>query len=72
MKLRHVACLAAIVAISLTDTSSTTSLQAQSVLEPGGQAELGLMLRRLNTVGIFMMATAHPDDEDNGPAGEVE
>ena len=66
MKLRHVACLAAIVAISLTDTSSTTSLQAQSVLEPGGQAELGLMLRRLNTVGIFMMATAHPDDEDNG------
>ncbi len=66
MKLRHVACLAAIVAISVTDTSSTTSLQAQSVLEPGGEAELGLMLRRLNTVGIFMMATAHPDDEDNG------
>ena len=27
--------------------------------------ELGLVLRQLNTVGTFMMATAHPDDENN-------
>jgi len=30
-----------------------------------GHADLGLALRQLNTVGTFMMITAHPDDEDN-------
>ena len=30
-----------------------------------GRVELGLVLRQLNTVGTFMMATAHPDDENN-------
>ncbi len=33
-------------------------------LEDGGVA-LGLMLRQLNTTGVFMQATAHPDDENN-------
>lgn len=31
-----------------------------------GHAALGLALRHLANTGIFMMATAHPDDENNG------
>jgi LmbE family N-acetylglucosaminyl deacetylase len=31
-----------------------------------GHVALGLALRHLNNAGIFMMATAHPDDENNG------
>jgi LmbE family N-acetylglucosaminyl deacetylase len=31
-----------------------------------GHVRLGLLLRRLATAGIFMQATAHPDDENNG------
>ena len=33
--------------------------------DEAGQVGLGLLLRRLGTVGVFMMATAHPDDENN-------
>ena len=65
MQPKRIALLATILAFTLIDISSSRPLEAQSVLTQGGQAELGLMLRRLNTVGIFMMATAHPDDEDN-------
>src|SRR5687767_10641511 len=32
----------------------------------GGEPALELMLRKLDTVGTFMMTTAHPDDENNG------
>ena len=31
-----------------------------------GHVALGLALRHLNNTGVFMMATAHPDDESNG------
>src|SRR5262245_49483253 len=31
-----------------------------------GHVALGLALRHLNNAGSFMMATAHPDDENNG------
>src|SRR6266705_2989540 len=34
--------------------------------EDQGHVALGLVLRHLGNTGIFMMATAHPDDEDNG------
>jgi LmbE family N-acetylglucosaminyl deacetylase len=30
-----------------------------------GSVALGLMLRRLDSTGVFMQATAHPDDENN-------
>ena len=40
-------------------------MRAQPVAELDGQVGLGLMLRKLNTVGSFMMMTAHPDDENN-------
>jgi hypothetical protein len=31
-----------------------------------GHVALGLVLRHLANAGIYMMATAHPDDENNG------
>jgi LmbE family N-acetylglucosaminyl deacetylase len=34
--------------------------------EEQGHVALGLALRHLANAGIFMMATAHPDDENNG------
>jgi LmbE family N-acetylglucosaminyl deacetylase len=34
--------------------------------EAQGHVALGLALRHLGNAGIFMQATAHPDDEDNG------
>src|SRR5262245_60620423 len=33
--------------------------------EQQGHVALGLALRHLNNTGVFMMATAHPDDENN-------
>ena len=38
---------------------------AQPVRPGEDRADLGVLLRQLNTVGTFMMATAHPDDENN-------
>jgi hypothetical protein len=34
--------------------------------EAQGHVALGLALRHLANSGIYMMATAHPDDENNG------
>src|SRR6202140_5003005 len=34
--------------------------------EEQGHVALGLALRHLNNTGIFLNATAHPDDENNG------
>jgi LmbE family N-acetylglucosaminyl deacetylase len=34
--------------------------------EEQGHVALGLALRRLSNIGIFMHTTAHPDDENNG------
>ena len=41
-------------------------LEAQPAERAHGHTELGLVLRQVNTTGAFMMATAHPDDENNG------
>ena len=38
---------------------------AQPVQVGTERVELGVVLRQLNSVGTFMMATAHPDDENN-------
>lgn len=40
-------------------------LRVQPVAEYPGDAAYRLMLRKLTTIGTFMQATAHPDDEDN-------
>ena len=41
-------------------------LLAQPVERVSGRTRLGLVLRQINNTGSFMMATAHPDDENNG------
>jgi len=38
---------------------------AQPVQVGTERVELGVVLRQLNSAGVFMMATAHPDDENN-------
>ncbi len=40
--------------------------QSPGSFDERGYLGLGLALRRLNTAGVFMQATAHPDDENNG------
>ena len=40
-------------------------MQVRPVTGQEGYVGLGLLLRKLETVGTFMMATAHPDDENN-------
>lgn len=41
-------------------------LRVRPVTDEEGVVGLGLALRKLSTVGGLMMATAHPDDENNG------
>jgi LmbE family N-acetylglucosaminyl deacetylase len=44
----------------------TAQMRVTPVDELEGHTALGLALRHLSNTGIFMMATAHPDDENNG------
>ena len=41
------------------------ALRAQPAEHVNGRTALGLVLRQINNTGTFMMATAHPDDENN-------
>ena len=43
----------------------TAQHRLQPVTTERGEPALQLMLRKLDTVGNFMMTTAHPDDENN-------
>jgi LmbE family N-acetylglucosaminyl deacetylase len=47
-------------------TSSSAQMRVVPVDLEQGHVALGLALRRLDNTGIFMHATAHPDDENNG------
>src|SRR5437867_922444 len=56
-----------IVATVLTAAAlSTAQMRVMPVDEEQGHVALGLALRHLGNTGVFMMATAHPDDENNG------
>src|SRR4051812_27327235 len=46
--------------------SPRAQMRVVPVDEEQGHVALGLALRHLSNTGIFMMATAHPDDENNG------
>ncbi|HWI17648.1 MAG TPA: PIG-L family deacetylase [Vicinamibacterales bacterium] len=48
---------------------STAQHQLQPVANLRGVPALELAMRKLDTVGSFMMTTAHPDDENNGMLG---
>jgi LmbE family N-acetylglucosaminyl deacetylase len=60
--MRRWACLGLFVSLS-----ALTSAQMRVVPldQEQGHAALGMALRRLSNTGIFMHATAHPDDENN-------
>src|SRR3954470_22099697 len=47
-------------------TVPAAQMRVTQIDEMQGHAALGLSLRHLGNAGIFMMATAHPDDENNG------
>ena len=65
MPLRHLATLGASVAAAFLALHTSFPVSAQPLAVAEGRLELGLVLRQLNTVGTFMMITAHPDDEHN-------
>jgi LmbE family N-acetylglucosaminyl deacetylase len=54
------------VSLLLLSTSLAGQLRVKTVTDDNGVVGLGLVLRKINTVGTLMMATAHPDDENNG------
>jgi LmbE family N-acetylglucosaminyl deacetylase len=47
-------------------TAPRAQMRVTPIDEIQGRVALGLALRHLGNAGIFMMATAHPDDENNG------
>ena len=51
--------------IAAASAHSTAQHQLQPVAALRGEPALELALRKLDTVGSFMMTTAHPDDENN-------
>ena len=60
----------ALLSLALVAAAATAHSTAQHQLQPvaalRGEPGLELALRKLDTVGNFMMTTAHPDDENNG------
>lgn len=51
--------------IAAASAHSTAQHQLQPIAALRGEPALELALRKLDTVGNFMMTTAHPDDENN-------
>ena len=58
--------LAVFVLIPALFTLPSAQMRVVPLDEEQGHVALGLALRHLNNVGIFMHTTAHPDDENNG------
>ena len=65
MQLKGTALLVGILTVVSAALLMVPAAVPQSVRPTGQRADLGVVLRQLNTVGTFMMATAHPDDENN-------
>lgn len=57
--------VAVLVFIAAASAQSTAQHQLVPVSQLKGEPALELALRKLDTVGNFMMSTAHPDDENN-------
>jgi len=57
--------LVVVVLVAAASAHSTAQHQLQPVAALKGAPALALALRKLDTVGNFMMTTAHPDDENN-------
>ena len=63
--MRRTAILVFAIVIAASSAHSTAQHQLQPVAALKGIPALELALRKLDTVGNFMMTTAHPDDENN-------
>ena len=63
--------LSALIAAVALGVSSHAQLRVVPIEGRGGELPLELLLRRLGTVGTFMMTTAHPDDENNALLAEL-
>jgi len=57
--------LAGPIIIFLVITVVTSPIVAQPLRSGSGPTDVAVVLRQLNSVGTFMMFTAHPDDENN-------
>jgi LmbE family N-acetylglucosaminyl deacetylase len=51
---------------ALVSALAGAQMRVSPLSETNGHVALGLALRHLSNTGIFMHATAHPDDENNG------
>src|SRR5258707_14117303 len=63
-KLRHLALVCCIVAAA--SFAVPAQMRVVPIDEEQGHVALGLAIRHLSNVGIFMHTTPHPDDENNG------
>src|SRR6185503_15847877 len=59
-------CLLALALCSVGLGAPLAQMRVVPIDEEQGHVALGLALRHLGNAGIFMQATAHPDDENNG------
>src|SRR3954471_9239905 len=64
MNVKRAPLLAAVVALAIVEVPFAQMRVRPIDLEDGSVA-LGLVLRHLASTGVFMQATAHPDDENN-------
>src|SRR5688500_7980373 len=60
------ALLASLIVVAALITLPRAQMRVVPLDEEQGHVALGLALRHLSNVGIFMHTTAHPDDENNG------
>ncbi len=65
MPLHRPAAVAALLILLAIAPPAAVPAVGQPLPSAAGRVELGVALRQLNTVGTFMMITAHPDDENN-------
>lgn len=66
MVLRRFVLLAVVGVLAIGTPVPRAQMRVNPLDDEQGHVALGLALRRLGNTGIFMHATAHPDDEDNG------
>ena len=63
MKLHRM--LPLVVVLSLAAFGASMRAQPGAIASQGGQVGLGLALRQLGTVGVFLQSVGHPDDENS-------
>jgi hypothetical protein len=66
LRFRLVLILIIVAALAGAPSAVPGQLRLRPVSDETGDVRLQLVLRKLHTVGTFMMTTAHPDDENNG------